>query len=733
MNNDTKICQVALALAQFGFPVFPCKPGLKEPDTWHGHKDASTDPGQIRSWFNGDNGNRNLGIPTGVASNLLVIDADIYKPDAKASLDQLEAELGPLPETLTIETRAKGLQFYFQYPEGYDLRNSTSKLGDGIDIRGEGGYVVAVGSYVKGDDKGPAGRYKVKIKGSIAVLPAPWADAIEAISTKKGQSTGKDPHNDLQDYISGVGFVLPSVIPSGQRNDTLFRYKGHLLARGVPFDVVVQSVRDANAARCQPPLDEAELAKLLRPEDPPVTPQSGDAESNQSGQTTGQDTITGAVSDLDQAIARLNQTHFIAAEGGKVRVYIEGIDPERGVSIVTPYSKEDFKLLISDQQVRNGNDIIPLADYWLKSPKARRYRKGIALLPGQLAPPDVYNLWSGWGVEPKPGDHLSALKFIFQIICCRDKVVFEYVLGWMARAIQQPGEPAEVALVLRSPERGTGKGTFAKILCDTFGQHAMAVRSPKHLVGNFNAHLRNALLLFADEALFVGDRAGNEVLKGLITEPTIPIERKGVDVFSVKNRLKIIMATNSEWVIPASADERRFLILDVSPEMKQNHRYFGKFNNYLKKTGLSALLDYLLNYDISDFNIRAVPTTQGLIDQKNRSLDPFFQWLRERLWEGCLLPHDAGWKVLQSRGAIVEDYKGYVDQKHLRYVDTDASTIGRRLAKLFPGIDRAKRVRQPQGRIRNWNFPPLAEARRLFETHALGGDSLDWPPNDDDA
>lgn len=732
MNNDTKICQVALALAQFGFPVFPCKPGLKEPDTWHGHKDASTDPGQIRSWFNGDNGNRNLGIPTGVASNLLVIDADIYKPAAKASLDQLEAELGPLPETLTIETRAKGLQFYFQYPEGYDLRNSTSKLGDGIDIRGEGGYVIAVGSYVEADDKGPAGRYKVKIKKSIAVLPTPWADAIASISNKKGQSTGKDPHNDLQDYISGVGFVLPGVIPSGQRNDTLFRYKGHLLARGVPFDVVVQSVRDANAARCQPPLDEAELAKLLRPEDPPVTPSSGDPVGDQPEQAMGPDTTTGAGSDLDQAIARLNQKYFIAPEGGKVRVYIEGCDPETGAPNVTPYSKEDFKLLLADQQVRVGNNLVPLAEQWLKNAKARRYA-GIALLPGMQAPVDIYNLWKNWGVEPKPGNHEIALEYINHIICSSDQAVFDYVIGWMARAVQQPGEPAEVALVLRSPERGTGKGTFGNMLCDIFRPHSIAVRSPRHLVGNFNAHLRNTLLLFADEALFVGDRPGNEVLKGLITEPTIAIERKGVDVFPVKNRLKIIMATNSEWVIPAGADERRYLILDVSTKVKQNHRFFAKFKKYLTLIGLSALLNYLLKYDISKFNIRAVPTTAGLIDQKNRSLDPFNHWLRERLWAGCLLPHDAGWNTLQPRGAIVADYKGFVTENHMRYVDMDASSIGRRLAKLFPGIDKSKRVRHHHERIRTWIFPPLAEARRLFETHALGGDLLDWPPIEDDA
>ena len=85
------------------------------------------------------------------------------------------------------------------------------------------------------------------------------------------------------------------------------------------------------------------------------------------------------------------------------------------------------------------------------------------------------------------------------------------------------------------------------------GKHGIQVFNPKHVVGNFNGHLRDVLLLFADEAFFAGDRAADGVLKGLITEPSLMIERKGVDAVRAPNLLRVIMATNSDWAVPAAA------------------------------------------------------------------------------------------------------------------------------------------------------------------------------------
>ena len=125
--------------------------------------------------------------------------------------------------------------------------------------------------------------------------------------------------------------------------------------------------------------------------------------------------------------------------------------------------------------------------------------------------------------------------------------------------------------------KGTGKGTLGQILHRLFRHHAMQISNPAHFTGRFNGHLVDVLFLFVDEAFWAGDKAGEGTLKALVTEPTIPIEPKFVNLFQTPNRLKILMASNADWVVPATADERRYFVLDVSDMPQRGDRgYFDR-------------------------------------------------------------------------------------------------------------------------------------------------------------
>lgn len=130
----------ALGYARGGCPVFPVRAD-KTPHTARGFKDATTDEEAIRSWWRRwpDAG---IGIPTGEASGLLVIDSDPRHGGDAALCELIEAH-GPLPDTLEAETGGGGHHIVFQYPEGSNIRNSSGRLGEGLDVRGEGGYIVA--------------------------------------------------------------------------------------------------------------------------------------------------------------------------------------------------------------------------------------------------------------------------------------------------------------------------------------------------------------------------------------------------------------------------------------------------------------------------------------------------------------------------------------------------------------------------------------------------------------
>lgn len=434
--------------------------------------------------------------------------------------------------------------------------------------------------------------------------------------------------------------------------------------------------------------------------------------------------------DVDVAVARFNRDHFITYEGGKTAIVEETFDPELKIPTLRLHKLEGFRLLHAHEYVMVNGKMVNAADAWVRAPNARRFSGGMALLPNAKTPADVYNLYRGWGVTPQAGDASPALDFIREVICNNDALIYDYVVHWLAFCVQHPEKPAEVVLVLRGG-RGTGKGFLGRLMCRLFGAHAMHVLQQRHLVGNFNAHLRSVLFMFADEAFFAGDRQAGDILKGIVTEDRITIERKGFDAYLAANRISILMATNHEWVVPAGSDERRFCVLDVADTYKQDHAYFGTLDNRLKQGGDAAFLDHLLSLDLSGFNIRKVPSTAALTEQKALSLPPFDQWLLSRLWEGAMSKHGEGWAPAVDKTLIFNEYIDYLQRKgNARYENTEPRWVGRRLQQLIPSTT-TKRAREGYKRTWQYTFPPLDQARAEFERHALGGDSIDWPKDDE--
>jgi hypothetical protein len=244
-------------------------------------------------------------------------------------------------------------------------------------------------------------------------------------------------------------------------------------------------------------------------------------------------------------------------------------------------------------ETQKGYDIVQgLGEAWINHHQRRTYDR-IALIPDGPCPADVYNLWRGFGVDPVPGPWAGIEAHLRDIICSGREDYYDWLIGWLAYGVQNPGKQAEVAVVLRGL-KGTGKGLVGQMLIRLFRDHALHITNSKHLVGNFNAHLVDALFLFLDEAYWAGDKQGEGTLKALITERTLMIEPKGVDSFQMPNRLKILMASNNDWVVPASADERRFFVLDVPDTRKGDKVYFTKLAAAIEGEELSAFLDYLL-------------------------------------------------------------------------------------------------------------------------------------------
>jgi len=426
---------------------------------------------------------------------------------------------------------------------------------------------------------------------------------------------------------------------------------------------------------------------------------------------------------IDPNLVRMNEQYACVAIEGKFRIMEEQpVVGEKYTNLVL-YSKGDFVNFFENQTVMVNDKPMNLAKWWLSQPHRSQYT-GIAFLPGQEVN-GPYNLWQGFAVEPKPGDCSKFLNHIKENLCSGDDEHYEYLMNWLARVVQHPDIPGEVAIVLQGG-RGTGKGFFTTAIGSLFGRHYLQVSNSEHLTGRFNSHLSELVLLFADEAFFANDKRHTSVLKTLITERRLPIERKGIDVTSERNCIHLIMASNENHVVPAGHDERRFFCLKVSEGHKQDAAYFAALRHELDNGGRETILWELMNRDLSDFDVRSVPQTEALQSQKQMTLEPTEQWWYNKLCDGVLLPEGDRWPTVVVKDALMETYYTEMDQvKAPGWERKGPSEMTRFLKGMTGGYAHVTKKREnvstdidgnivSTGRRPAWQLPNLEDCRKLW-------------------
>jgi hypothetical protein len=258
-------------------------------------------------------------------------------------------------------------------------------------------------------------------------------------------------------------------------------------------------------------------------------------------------------SDRAKALAVMNSRYAVVSEGGRTIVIGDAFDPATKRHRIERSSFADLRARYQNRRLRGDDDkVTTLGNWWLNHPQRRQYDRVTFLPGGAKVVGSSYNLWRGFGVEPCEkgnwGDGWSLFfDHISDNICCGDTDLLLYLLAWMAQGVQHPEEQPEVAIVLRSEERGTGKSFFAREYSLLFGQHGISISHAQHLTGNFNGHLEDCCVLVLNEAFWISSRQGEAVLKSLITDDRLAIEPKGYAVKQVDNFLRIIMTSNSEW------------------------------------------------------------------------------------------------------------------------------------------------------------------------------------------
>jgi len=432
--------------------------------------------------------------------------------------------------------------------------------------------------------------------------------------------------------------------------------------------------------------------------------------------------------DVEAAVAWLNKTHAVVRENGKTVIIIERFDPMFQRMYIDRCTAADLRLYFQNQTYDVGRRYrVGLGAVWCEH-ALRRTLQGIVFAPEGPTPRGYFNLWRGWSVAPMAGDWSLLQAHMLDNLCGGNCAHFDYLIAWMASAVQHPGRQGHVAVVLRGNE-GVGKGVFAKEFGKVFGQHWVHLSQSAHLVGHFNAHLRDSVLVFADEALWAGDKAAEGVLKALITEEIVSIERKGVDVIQVPNVIHLIIASNNDWVVPAGLEARRYFVLNVDDGRRGDYPYFAAITAQMERGGRAAMLFDLLAYDLTSVNVRAAPATVGLHDQKLLSMSPELSWWLDKLMAGSQI-RGSGWETDVRKAWLYDDYVSSTQKVGISRRSGETQ-LGIFLRKMMPGTSQAHPIRSAvkrDGAVERqpfWEFASLEACRQQFDM--VTGSVHEWP------
>lgn len=418
--------------------------------------------------------------------------------------------------------------------------------------------------------------------------------------------------------------------------------------------------------------------------------------------------------DVDLHILEVNSRYAYVLENGKATIFREDRDAD-GHLHVTRLSVQDFKSTLSNQIVFKGDKATQLGKYWIEHPQRRTYeRSGFEPDPKKQDQANFYNLFRGMPVEPRKGDWSLFQKHLLEVGCNGDDETFEFFIQWLRLLVQAPHVMPGVAIVLQG-RQGSGKGCIVRWLGKLVGKHFRHVSNVRHVVGNFNSHLEDVLLLFADEAVWAGDKASEGALKALVTEPTILLERKGRDAYQVPNYTHLIIATNNDWAAPMEGSDRRFVVVNTPDTYCNNGPYFAAINRQMSEGGLEAMMFDLANGFIdTDKPLRkprSVSSIEAAWRQKEQSLSPFHSWLQGKLEDG-LMPKQETWESHVSREAAYEDYLAAMQRQNVQR-RLSPNIFGRQLHQIIPGIITV-RPGNFMHRQRMWKMPPLDAARAAY-------------------
>jgi Family of unknown function (DUF5906) len=468
------------------------------------------------------------------------------------------------------------------------------------------------------------------------------------------------------------------------------------------------------------------------------------------------DNDLGDVSSLAETMAWYHKYYVHLTHKGAFFIINERIPDE-----ISFMNKKNFLDSLEDKQLlitaENGTTkTVPTADIWLKNPSQDKRRCQRVVFDPSLpsgCTGTTYNLWRGFATEARQGDCHLTLEYIHDIIADKKDEISNLILDFLAHMRQKPWEKPEFGILLNGP-KGVGKTFFLDLvnfLIDGKKRHLHCFKTanPEDIYGDHRAQLMNLMALLLEEVTWGGDRKHESTFKDILTGKTITLNIKYGPVITIANRMRVIMAANPGWNVPASYDERRYAVFTVPTTRQNDHAYFADIQKELDNGGYEALMYLLLHRDISKFNCREAPITEALIDQKTKSMSDVEKWWFNILRKGQIKFYETidGKCICVARAILYEDYCQTMKKLGVKSKLLQEDEFGILLRTFLPKVENGKIVIGGRGRPesiigktrmtgpgtttqkRPWVhiFPPLDKCRELWDFRIKGTSDWDEP------
>ena len=317
-------------------------------------------------------------------------------------------------------------------------------------------------------------------------------------------------------------------------------------------------------------------------------------------------------------IKTINQSYaWIEANASIYRLeYADFIEPAK------------FKTQHDNQTVFVGTKSVGIGSAWLKHANRRQHRQ-LVIRPqeGLVTRDNCLNEWKGFAVESAPGNMSPFFELIERLVPDQDGR--HYILSWLAHLLQHPEVKMYVALAFWSLEQGVGKNLLFECIVSIIGSTHATVIGQAELAASFNGWANRKIFVVGDEVSGTDRRPEADKLKGLVTGTAIYLNEKYQPAREATNLANFVFLSNHHDALFLDDRDRRFFVWEITAD-RLPVDVANKYVGWRDTGGLSALLHYLLNYDISGFNPKApAPMTDAKQQMANDNRSDLECWLAD--------------------------------------------------------------------------------------------------------